>query len=186
MYKRIVCFQTVKSDKIKLTVLESKCEPLISNIGIYFAPPIIEPLEIKESGEIFFPTNKWIVMAPGVSELEWRKAIDKRDGTVFIIPDENGLIIDMLERNTFDGFSFMPIRNSKEGLIQAYEFSISSDGVNWEILSAGEFSNIENNPIRQTISTPKTTARFLKFKPTRLIEGEHGAIGDFKIFHTSE
>lgn len=43
-YKRIICFPALTTDKIRLIVTDSKCEPLISKIGIYMAPPIVEPL----------------------------------------------------------------------------------------------------------------------------------------------
>lgn len=43
-HKRIVCFPAVETDKVRLSVLDSKCEPLISNIALYLAPPIQEPL----------------------------------------------------------------------------------------------------------------------------------------------
>ncbi|MCH5239670.1 MAG: alpha-L-fucosidase [Muribaculaceae bacterium] len=185
-YKRIVCFPTITTDQVKLTVLDSKCEPLISNIGIFNAPPIVEPLVRKAAGDEFVETNLWSVIAPGVSELEWRRAIDRHNNSVYNLPDDEGLLIDMKKETEFEGFSFLPDRKTKNGLVLAYQLSISSDGINWEKIAEGEFSNIENNPIRQTVKTPKSKARYLKFTPTRLCEGNKASIADFKIFRPTE
>ena len=49
-------------------------------------------------------------------------------------------------------------------IIYKYEFYISDDGTNWgEPVSAGEFSNIENNPIAQIIKfNSPVKAKFVK------------------------
>lgn len=181
-YKRIICFPSVISDQVKLTVLDSKCEPLISNIAMFMAPPIVEPFKQESSDKSFIATNLWKIMAPGISELEWRKAIDQRDNSVYILPENGELIIDMRNEIEFDGFSYLPDKKTKTGLVLAYELSVSADGVNWDKIFEGEFSNIENNPIRQTVDIPKRKTRFLKFTPIRLSEGAGAAIADFKIF----
>lgn len=181
-YKRIVCFSPVEADEIKLTVLESKCQPLISNIEVYKAPVIVEPIEYRGSGPQFHETSKWRIIAPGVSELEWRKAIDKRDHSVYRMRDEKSLVIDMVDETSFDGFSFLPDRSTNNGLVLAYSFSVSDDGETWKDIAEGEFSNIENNPIRQTIPLPKTKARYIKFTPLRLSQGNNASIADFKIY----
>lgn len=178
-YKRIICFPTVSSDEVRLTILDSKCEPLISNISIYLAPPIIEPLEHMETND-FVDVGKWRIIAPGVSELDWRKAIDRKDNSVYIIP-EGSLIIDLREDTEFSGFSFLPDKRTREGLVLDYGLYGSADGKKWEMIAEGEFSNIENNPIRQTVEFTKRKVRYINFVPKRLCEGEKAAIADFKL-----
>ena len=113
--------------------------------------------------------------------MEWRKAIDSKDGTVYILPEGKDLVIDMGEEALFKGFSFLPDKKTREGLILEYQLSVSKEGKNWEKISEGEFSNIENNPIRQTVETGINNGRYIKFSPVRLSEGKRGAIADFKI-----
>lgn len=43
-YKRIVCFPEIAAEKLRLTILDSKAEPVIGDIGVYLAPPVVEPL----------------------------------------------------------------------------------------------------------------------------------------------
>jgi alpha-L-fucosidase len=53
-YKRILCFPTVEATRLRLHITDSKACPVISNIGIYNAPQILDPPAIvrKQSGEI--------------------------------------------------------------------------------------------------------------------------------------
>lgn len=53
-------------------------------------------------------------------------------------------------------------------------------------VSEGEFSNIENNPIRQTVTTPVTTARYIRLVATRLCQGTQPKIADFKLMPVQE
>lgn len=53
-YKRIICFPTVETPRIRFTVMKAKACPLISNIGIFEASPIMEePIITRDKkGEI--------------------------------------------------------------------------------------------------------------------------------------
>jgi alpha-L-fucosidase len=53
-YKRILRFPTVKAEKLRLNITDSKSCPLISNIGVYNAPQILTTPSIirNQSGEI--------------------------------------------------------------------------------------------------------------------------------------
>ena len=44
-----------------------------------------------------------------------------------------------------------------------------ADGTGEKVLRSGEFSNIQNNPVLQTITFPATTTRYLKLKADRMI-----------------
>jgi alpha-L-fucosidase len=53
-YKRILRFPSVKATKLRFSITDSKSCPLISNIGIYNAPQILDPPSVmrNQSGEI--------------------------------------------------------------------------------------------------------------------------------------
>ena len=53
-YKRILCFPTVETTKLRFNILDSKACPVISNIGVYNAPQILtSPAIVREkSGNI--------------------------------------------------------------------------------------------------------------------------------------
>ena len=39
-HRRIICFPTVKASKLRFTVVDAKCEPVIKKYGVYLAPDI--------------------------------------------------------------------------------------------------------------------------------------------------
>lgn len=115
--------------------------------------------------------------------MEWRKAIDEHDFSVWTMPDgQTTLTIDMRQPQTFGSFTYMPPRRNKNDLILTYRLQVSDDAAEWMTVSQGEFSNIENNPIRQTVPlTAPATARYVRLVATRLCQGTSAAIADFKL-----
>ena len=57
----------------------------------------------------------------------------------------------------------------------------STDWSHWTKLASGEFSNIVNNPIWQTIKLKPTKIRMLKFDADRLASGERMGYGDIEV-----
>ena len=187
-YKRIVCIPKVTANKLRITILETRNgqQAKLKNIALYLAPPIVEPAISslgEASGKSLLPTTFWRVLAPGISEQEWRKAIDQHDHSAYTLPKgQTALTIDMREAQTFSGFTYLPHRQTKNGLILAYRLEISDDGQTWSTASEGEFSNIENNPIRQTVQLPSAVhARYVRLTATRLCQGTAPTIADFKL-----
>jgi alpha-L-fucosidase len=86
--------------------------------------------------------------------------------------------IDLGAANSFQGISYMPDQSrGNYGIALNYIVSVSNDGINWEPTAKGEFSNIRNNPIRQTIRFEKPVqARFLKLGTTSISDG-HPSLG---------
>lgn len=187
-YKRIVCIPEMTASKLRITILETRNnqQAILKNIALYLAPPIVEPLTPPLGGTAetsLLPTNSWRVLAPGISELEWRKAIDQHDHSAYTLPEgQTTLTIDMREAQTFSGFTYLPHRRTKNGLILAYRLDVSDDSQTWNTDSEGEFSNIENNPIRQTVPLPSAVrARYVRLTATRLCQGTAPSIADFKL-----
>ncbi len=58
-YKRILRFPSVKASKVRLTITDSKCCPVISNIGIYNAPVFLNAPSIirNQAGEVSISTD---------------------------------------------------------------------------------------------------------------------------------
>ncbi len=86
--------------------------------------------------------------------------------------------IDLGSVTGFRGITYMPDQSrGNYGIALDYLVSISNDGKNWEIAAKGEFSNIRNNPIKQSIQlSQKVHARFLKFETTN-ISDNHPSLG---------
>ncbi len=76
------------------------------------------------------------------------------------------VIVDLGEALNITGFTYLPDQGrGNPGIINRYEFYVSSDGLNWgKPVSEGEFANIKNSPILQKKEFDLANGRFIKFR----------------------
>ncbi|NKI27965.1 alpha-L-fucosidase [Arenibacter sp. 6A1] len=96
----------------------------------------------------------------------------------------NEVIIDLGKTYLLQGFTYMPIQGRWPfGIISQYEFSTSTDNKTWTIASTGEFSNIKNNPIEQTVKFKTSEARYIKLKGVKIIDDDKRlSVGEIGVF----
>ncbi|MBR6892347.1 MAG: alpha-L-fucosidase [Bacteroidaceae bacterium] len=154
-HRRIICFPTVKATQLRFTIVDSKAEPIIKRIGVYLAPDITA--DTPDSGE-------------------------KRSSALHIFfSNPKQMLMDWDTEQTFTSFRYLPPQDTRDGTITHYTLWVSSDWNHWEKLGSGEFSNIVNNPIWQTITFPATKGRMLKFDADRLAAGDRMGYGDIEV-----
>ena len=154
-HRRIICFPTIKATKLRFTITDAKCTPIIKKLGVYLAPELTA--DIPDAGE-------------------------KRSSNLhYFFSSPTQMMIDWDTEQTFTTFRYLPPQGTKDGIVTHYTLWGSTDWANWTKLASGEFSNIVNNPIWQTIKFPATKVRILKFDADRLAEGERMGYGDFEI-----
>ena len=154
-HRRIVCFPTVTATKLRFTVTEAKAEPVIKKLGAYLAPELTA--DIPDSGE------------------------KKCSALHIFFSSPTQMMIDWDADQTFTTFRYLPPQDTKEGTITHYTLWGSSDWSQWTKLASGEFSNIVNNPIWQTVTFPATKLRILKLDADRLAEGTRMGYGDLEV-----
>lgn len=154
-HRRIICFPTVKATKLRFTITASRAEPVIKKLGVYHAPELSP--DIPNSGE------------------------KKSSGLHFFFSNPKQMLIDWDKEQIITSFRYLPPRESKDGTITHYTLWASTDWANWTKLASGEFSNVVNNPIWQTIKFPATKARILKLDADHLSEGERMAFSDIEV-----
>ena len=154
-HRRIICFPTVKATKLRFTITASRAEPVIKKLGVYHAPELSP--DIPNSGE------------------------KKSSGLHFFFSNPKQMLIDWDKEQTITSFRYLPPQESKDGTITHYTLWASTDWANWTKLASGEFSNVVNNPIWQTIKFPATKARILKLDADHLSEGERMAFSDIEV-----
>ena len=154
-HRRIICFPTVKATKLRFTVTDCKCTPIIRKLGIYLAPQISQ--DTPDSGEkhasdyyIFFGADKM-------------------------------MFINLPQEQTVTAFRYLPPQESRTGLVTHYRISATTDWNHWDILGEGEFSNIVNNPIWQTVRCKPTKAKVIRMEGLRLAEGERMGYNDIEV-----
>ena len=154
-HRRIICFPTIKATKLRFTITDSKCAPIIKKLGVYLAPELTA--DIPDSGE------------------------KKSSALHYFFSTPTQMMIDWDTEQTLTTFRYLPPQDTKAGIVTHYTLWGSTDWTNWTKLASGEFSNIVNNPIWQTIKFPATKVRILKFDADRLAEGERMGYGDIEI-----
>ena len=154
-HRRIICFPTITATKLRFTITDSKAEPIIKKLGVYLAPELTA--DIPDSGE------------------------KKSSALHLFFSTPTQMMIDWDTEQTFSTFRYLPPQDTKDGLVTHYTLWGSTDWTNWTKLASGEFSNIVNNPIWQTIKFPATKVRILKLDADRLAEGQRMGYGDIEI-----
>ena len=91
------------------------------------------------------------------------------------------MMIDFDKEQTFTAFRYLPPQDTKDGIITHYTLWASTDKTNWQKLASGEFSNIVNNPIWQTIRFSPVKAKMFRFEADRLYRGKRIGFGDIEI-----
>ena len=154
-HRRIVCFPTVIATRLRFTVIDSKCEPIIKRTSVYLAPELTA--DIPDSGE-------------------------KRSSNLhYFFSSPQQMMIDWDTEQTITSFRYLPPQNTKDGTVTHYTLWASTDWANWTKVASGEFSNIVNNPIWQTIKFPPVKAKILRFDADRLAEGDRMAFSDIEV-----
>ena len=155
-HRRIVCFPTVNATKLRFTVTDAKCEPMIKKTAVYLAPELTA--DIPDSGE------------------------KKSSNLHFFYGSAKQVFIDWDKEQTISAFRYLPPQTSRDGTVTHYSLWASTDWHDWKKVAQGEFSNIVNNPIWQTIkfNTP-VKAKVLRLEADRLAEGDRMAFGDIEV-----
>ena len=152
-HRRIICFPTVTATKLRFTITSYKAEPIIKRLGIYLAPELTA--DIPNSGE------------------------KKSSALHIFFGSPKQMFIDWDTDQTFTTFRYLPPQG--DGIITHYTLWGSTNWNDWTKLASGEFSNIVNNPIWQTIKFNPAKVRVLRFEADRLASGERMGYGDIDI-----
>lgn len=142
-YKRMVRFNAVKTDAIKVTINKTRALANINYVGAFFAEEIKETASNQDFNNIDRKTWKVVETQP--------------------------ITIDFGSEHNLLSFTYAPINaDYKTNIAFKYSVKVSLDGSHWtEVINNGEFSNIVNNPIPQTVSFDKAIkARFVRIEAT--------------------
>ena len=177
-YKRLLRFETITTDKIRVRFTDSRACLCINNIEAYYAGETSDTYTAKAAELKRYPFT-----LVGVDVEEAQKGMDKNDQTTCFI-NGNTLLIDLGEERTITSFHYLPDQSEyNKGLIAAYEISVGMDSnaVN-QVVAKDEFSNIKSNPILQSVYFTPVKARYIQLKATRMIhDGEPMGLAEIGI-----
>ena len=158
--KRIICFPEVTATRLRMIITKTKAKPIISKMGVFFAPELTA--DIPNSGEKF--SSKLNITMIGSNDSPSRS-----------------IMIDLGGTNKVKGFRYLPPQGQgAEGIITSYSFWTMENN-EWKRISEGEFSNIVNNPIWQSVSIAPINSGLLRIDAESLNSGERAAYEDIEI-----
>ncbi len=139
------------------------------------------------------PKKDWKVVGVSSGDLDSAiKLIDDNSATSWAT-DADGkqpseVVIDLGKTYNLKGFTYWPMQGHYSfGTIMEYEFFVSSNNKTWKRVSKGEFSNVVNNPIEQTIEFDAAKARFIKFRATKVAGNDtRAAFGEIGIITSNK
>lgn len=164
-YKRLLRFETVETKGMRIRITDARGPLCLSNVGVYDAGNVSDSFVEKVEDIESVP-----YLLPDVKAEESAKASDKQSQTTCFVEGDR-LLIDLQEERMVSSLHFLPDQGEpNKGLIANYEIRV---GTSWEavnqLVKAGEFSNIQNNPVMQSVFFTPVKARYIELKATRMI-----------------
>lgn len=177
----------ITTDKLRLRIIKAPVSIALSDVGLFNQSSLLDALSKKPNsngsskGASLIRTG-WKVINPDHGKT--RSAMLDGDPATYWQDLSAGksdpIVVDMGETRQVKAFTYLPGGGSKiQGAIDKYAFYISTDGVKWQSVATGEFSNILANPVLQTISLKHVQpARFFKFEPQHTADGKPARIAE--------
>lgn len=178
-YKRLLRFETVSTDKIRIRFTDARACLCINNIEAYYAGETADTFTVKTEELKSVPFT-----ITGVAEDESNKCMDK-DGSTTCFVTGDKVVFDLGEERTITSFHYLPDQSEyNKGLISGYELSAGMDAnpANQTVVTQGEFSNIKHNPILQSVYFTPVKARYVVLKATKMVhDGEPIGLAEIGI-----
>ena len=177
-YKRLLRFETVETKGMRIRITDARGPLCLSNVGVYDAGNVSDSFVEKVEDIESVP-----YLLPDVKAEETAKASDKQAQTTCFVEGDR-LLIDLQEERLVSSLHFLPDQGEpNKGLIANYEIRVgtSKEAVN-QLVKAGEFSNIQNNPVMQSVFFTPVKARYIELKATRMIRaGEPMGFAELRV-----
>ena len=178
-YKRLLRFRTVESKGIRVRITDSRGPICINNVGVYYGG--------ADAQLTWSASTEAIKSVPfrikGIADDEQAKVTD-RDPKSVLFTSSDEVVIDLGHEASVSTLLYLPDQSEgRKGLIHTYAITAcDANGNDAKMLKSGEFSNIQNNPVLQTVTFPATTTRYIKLKATGMVtNGDHIGIAELGI-----
>ena len=164
-YKRLLRFATVETDQIRIRFTDARGPLTINNIEAYYTDSAIGSKQPSEK-----MPNGFAYTVAALNEAEALKMADG-DKTTSAMAEGDEIVFDLGEVRTIHAFHYLPDQSEyNKGLIKNYEIAVGTEIGNLSnTVKAGEFSNIQNNPMLQSVFFTPVEARYVKLTRTKMV-----------------
>ncbi len=174
-YKRLLRFPTVETRRIAVRFDEARGPLCINRIGAFFADtPVAREMALL--GGVEMPASLPYTVTTAV-EGDAAALADRNPATTCRAAGPR-FTLDLGEVKDITTLCYLPDQSdAATGFVSNYRVLVAEqEGETPREVAAGEFSNIRNNPVMQTVSLGKTRARYVTLEATRMVtDGEQPA-----------
>lgn len=177
-YKRLLRFATVETSRLRIRFLDARGPLTINNVEAFYA---------GETADVSFSENAALQKGfdftlPGVEADEAAKATDQNAQTTCFAAGDR-VVIDLGGERSVRSFHYLPDQSEySQGLVAKYEILAGLTPDQLTTVAQGEFSNIRNNPIAQSVYFTPVTARYLVFRAVGMVkEGERIGMAEIAV-----
>lgn len=178
-YKRLLRFSTVESKGLRVRILDSRGPICLNNVGVYYGG--------KDAQLKWSPTAEAIKSVPfsivGMDETALGKVTDRDPKTVLDCRGKE-LVVDLGRETEVSTLLYLPDQSEgRRGLVHLYTVAAcNADGTGEKVLKSGEFSNIQNNPVLQTVTFAPTKTRYIKLRAQSIVgDGEQMSVAELGV-----
>lgn len=181
-YKRIMLFDRVTAQGVRVVIDKCPACVVLNNIGVFNDEIYVNGLE-NSNFELEVDPATFRIVSPAGAEaaIDGKPDADGRSGAVLGAKD--ALTVDLGSQMTLTGFFYEPMLHGANGCVITYDFLTSTDGRNWQAQRENAmFDNIVNNPIRSIVRfTSPVRTRYIRLVPRHTqLESGYG-IGEIGV-----
>jgi alpha-L-fucosidase len=183
-----------KTDKVRIRVTQAAACPAISDFGLFLEPPAPLWSANAEARAKLIDRSKWKISTafenPGIAP---SRAIDGDPNTFWHSRSETAasgipasITLDMGEEKKLAGMTYLTRQDGNpNGKIDKYVVEASTDGKAWSVIAAGEFPNIQANPIEQVVKFPNdVTTRYLRLTAEHVVASDHITVAELGVMES--
>jgi len=192
---RLWRIEETKTDKVRLRVTKAAACPAISDFGLFLEPPAPLWSAKAETRAKLANRSKWKVSAsfdnPGIDP---GRAIDGDPSTFWYSKNPTktsgipaSITLDMGESKKIAGMTYLTRQDGKpDGKIDKYIIETSKDGKTWKKVAAGEFANIQANPIEQVVKFQNTVnTRYLRLTAEHVVASDYMVVAELSVIESN-
>lgn len=168
-YKRLLRFKEVTTDGLRVRITDARGPVCLSSIGVYRAEELGDNLYVSEIQHI----EGLPFTLVGADAAEAAKAADRQEETTCLVEGDR-VVIDLGSEQQVSSFYYLPDQQAPgKGVVSNYQLLVGESADQCTTLvKEGEFSNIQNNPILQSVFFTPVKTRFICLKAVRTVGGD--------------